>query len=116
MELGVMNDLPTFLGSVTEFSIGLAGFTGVVFVLGSEMQSDRRIAILRFLNLLVSSFAAGFFAMLPMALTNFSINYSEAVSTAMICFAIFMGVWISIAAFYVPRQGTVTWLSSTSIK
>ena len=111
MVLGVMGELSNTFSAISEFAIGLAGFTGVVFVLTPDNASNRTISILRFANLLTSSFAAGFFALLPMILNSFSPDYPQAISIAMICFAIFMSAWIVLAYIYVPKQGIVVWVA-----
>ncbi|MCR9055125.1 MAG: hypothetical protein NXI26_24980 [bacterium] len=59
--LGVMDGFTDHLGVLAEFSIGLAGFTGIIAALTKNADE---IIQFRFQNLLASSFAPGFFALI----------------------------------------------------
>jgi hypothetical protein len=56
------------LSTIAEVGLGLAGFTGILVVLGQGPESFSRPAILRLLLLLVSSLGAMFLALLPFTL------------------------------------------------
>lgn len=107
-----MEELPAALGSISEFAIGLAGFTGVLFVLSQPSGQDSSVAVLRFANLVVSSFAAGFFALLPMILASFAMPTADAINVAMGCLAMFMTIWLLAAAILMPRKGIVVWIAA----
>ena len=59
--LGVMGGFTDDLGTIVEFSIGLAGFAGIVAAL---MRNSTEIIRFRFLNLLTASFVPGFIALI----------------------------------------------------
>lgn len=77
--MAAVYDVVDFLGTIAEFSIGLAGFAGIVAALAKYRRPELALVRFRLANLLVSSFAPGFFALLTFGL----ISSAMAIDTAL---------------------------------
>ncbi len=86
------------LGVVAEFSIGLAGFTGIIAALTKDANEVVRF---RFQNLLASSFAPGFFALFVIGSNYTHIPQDVAVMVASALFALYI---LCFAGFAIRRS------------
>jgi hypothetical protein len=70
------------LTTIAEVAVGLAGFSGVVVVLGRQPGQFSRVEAGRLVVLLLSSFGALFFALMPFALFPLGLNPAAVWRTA----------------------------------
>jgi hypothetical protein len=77
------------LTTIAEVAVGLAGFSGVVVVLGRQPGEFSRVEAGRLIVLLLSSFGAMFFALLPYALLPLDLGLSAVWRTASGLVAVF---------------------------
>jgi hypothetical protein len=89
-QLGVMDNYFETLGTIVEFSIGLAGFIGIVAVVRQFRGIDSNLAQFRFKNLLVTAFVPGFFALPAMTLASFEVDDFSSLRYASGAFATFL--------------------------
>ena len=68
--------MPDALSTIAEIALGLAGFSGVVVVLGRQPGAFTRVEAGRLVLLLVSSIGAMFLALLPLSLAPLEISSS----------------------------------------
>ncbi len=91
-----MTDIIEPLGMIAEFSIGLAGFTGIIAALFANRATP--IVHFRFVNLLLTSFAPGFFALFTIAALYTGLPVETAMrlfSAALILYIIAWGAYVS---------------------
>ena len=69
-------NLPDALSTIAEIALGLAGFSGVVVVLGRQPGAFSRVEAGRLVLLLVSSIGAMFLALLPLSLAPLELSDS----------------------------------------
>ena len=67
------------LGIVTEFSIGLAGFTGIIAIFANTQHGISSAIQFRITNLLVSAFAPGFCALAVISLIHLGLSDATSV-------------------------------------
>ncbi len=82
------------LGIVCEFSIGLAGFTGIVAIFANSKDRVNSAIVFRIRNLLFSTFAPGFFALLVISLSAAEVPDILAVRIASGLFGLFLVYWL----------------------
>ena len=68
--------MPDALSTIAEIALGLAGFSGVVVVLGRQPGAFSRVEAGRLVLLLVSSIGAMFLALLPLSLAPLELSDS----------------------------------------
>ena len=88
-----MYDVVDFLGTIAEFSIGLAGFAGIVAALARYRRPELALVRFRLANLLVSSFAPGFFALLTFGLVASAMEIGAALRISSGALAAGLGAW-----------------------
>lgn len=81
------------LSVVAEFSIGLAGFTGIIAVFSNSAQNKSPVVYFRFVNLLVTAFAPGFFAMFTIAGIYLGLSELDTIRFVSGAFGIYILVW-----------------------
>ncbi|NKB33725.1 MAG: hypothetical protein GKR91_11560 [Pseudomonadales bacterium] len=64
-------DIVDALSTVAEFSIGLAGFTGIIAIFANSRERIGGALRFRITNLLILSFAPGFFALITIGMVYF---------------------------------------------
>ena len=69
-------NVPDALSTIAEIALGLAGFSGVVVVLGRQPGAFSKVESGRLVLLLVSSIGAMFLALLPLALAPLELSAS----------------------------------------
>lgn len=69
----------TALAAIAEFSIGLAGFTGIVAVFADKRESFRQSEQFRVGNLLLISFTPGFISLFVIALLHAGIGDADSI-------------------------------------
>jgi hypothetical protein len=89
------------LSVVAEFSIGLAGFTGIIAVFSNSSQNNSPVVYFRFVNLLVTAFAPGFFAMFTIAGIYLGLSELDSIRIVSGAFGLYILVW---AASVVKRM------------
>jgi hypothetical protein len=102
----VQHDFLDFLGTITEFSIGLAGFAGIVAALGTYNRSELAVVRFRLSNLLVSSFAPGFFSMLTFVLIYGAMEVDTAIRVSSGALAVYLCGWAVFA--YSSKPGRLS--------
>jgi hypothetical protein len=81
------------LGIICEFSIGLAGFTGIVAIFANSQRQVGAAVRFRITNLLVSAFTPGFFALLVISLLQLGVVQETAVRSGSALFAASILAW-----------------------
>jgi len=116
--LGAMLDVVTPLGTITEFSIGLAGFAGIVAAINRPSGHDERLLTFRFTNLLVTAFAPGFLAILSMSLIYSGYVERKAIYISSVLLLLYLLAWAVYVLAAIPRESasrgmsTFLWVSS----
>ena len=82
------------LGIVTEFSIGLAGFTGIIAIFANTQQGINSAIQFRITNLLVSAFAPGFCALAVISLIHLGLSDAMSVRLGSAILAVCITVWL----------------------
>ena len=90
-------DGPDALTTIAEVALGLAGFSGVVVVLGRQPGAFTRVEVGRLIVLLMSSLGAMFFALLPFALSPLGLSDSAVWRISGALLAIFATAHIGIS-------------------
>jgi hypothetical protein len=85
------------LGIVVEFSIGLAGFTGIVAIFANSQRTVSAAVRFRITNLLFTAFAPGFFSLLVISLLQLGVSGEIAVRAASALFAASILTWAMLA-------------------
>jgi hypothetical protein len=80
------------LGIVTEFSIGLAGFTGIIAIFGKTQHGISSAKQFRITNLMVSAFASGFCALAVISLIHLGLSDATSVRLGSAIFAVVLTV------------------------
>jgi hypothetical protein len=92
---GSMLNPTTALAAIAEFSIGLAGFTGIVAVFADKRESFRPSEQFRVSNLLLISFTPGFISLFVMALVHAGIGMPVSVRAGSGVLAAFIFVLVT---------------------
>ena len=98
-----MDNVFDSLGTIVEFSIGLAGFTGIVAVVRRFRGIDSNLARFRFRNLLITAFLPGFFALLAITLASFNVDDNLSLRYASAAFAILMVPYFGLVLHTAPE-------------
>jgi hypothetical protein len=85
------------LGIVCEFSIGLAGFTGIVAIFANSQRTVSAAVRFRITNLLFTAFSPGFFSLLVISLLQLGVPGDTAVRAASALFAASILTWAMFA-------------------
>jgi hypothetical protein len=93
-----------FLATIAEFSIGLAGFAGIVAALARYHHSELALVRFRLANLLVSSFAPGFFALLTFGLVSGGMEIGTALRASSSGLAVGLLLWAVLVHTRKPAQ------------
>ena len=87
--------MPDALSTIAEIALGLAGFSGVVVVLGRQPGAFTRVEAGRLVLLLVSSIGAMFLALLPLSLAPLELSDSLLWRISAATFTAFcLGYWL----------------------
>ncbi len=92
--------MPESLGTITEFAVGLAGFSGIVVALGDRPGMLHPIDRFRVMALLASSLGAALLSLIPVALADHGLSASLAWRSAS---AVFAG-YAAVVTFWLVRQ------------
>ena len=115
-----MNDITDPLSTVAEFSIGLAGFTGIIAAVSRGADADVALQRFRFMNLLITAFAPGFFAMFTICLIYLGVSEGLTLRISAVLLALYLCCWAAFVARNVPSRGVnpllsgFLWVSSLS--
>ncbi|HEX7035235.1 MAG TPA: hypothetical protein VF210_05645 [Pseudomonadales bacterium] len=110
-----MYDVVDFLGTIAEFSIGLAGFAGIVAALAKYRQPELALVRFRLANLLVSSFAPGFFALLTFGLVASAMEVGTALRVSSSALAAGLFLWAVLVHTRRPAELSRTLLFAMSV-
>lgn len=97
-----MQDIIDPLSVIAEFSIGLAGFTGIVAALSHVNEGVRVLIHFRFANLLIAAFAPGFFALLTISLSYMGIEATSLLKMSSLGLMGYVIFWLAWAAVNSP--------------
>lgn len=88
-----MQDLIGPLSTIAEYSIGLAGFTGIIAAISHFRESMRPLMQFRVINLLVTAFAPGFFSLMAMSMLYIGIAEDLSLRIVSGLMAIYLSCW-----------------------
>jgi len=97
-----MQDILDPLSTIAEFSIGLAGFTGIVAALVRFGEDMRPLVEFRFTNLLITAFAPGFFSLLTISLAIIGVSEILSLQISIALLLIYLLTWMGWAAMKTP--------------
>ena len=98
-----MREIIEPLGIIAEFSIGLAGFTGIIAAITSASTGRAELQIFRFSNLLITAFAPGFFAILTICLVYAGMIDQQAIRLSSTMLLIYLCSWTIFVFKYMSR-------------
>jgi hypothetical protein len=81
------------LSTIAEFSIGLAGFTGIIAVVANFNDSELEIVKFRISNLLVTAFAPGFFSLITICMVFIGLAEDIAIRSSSALLVIYLLCW-----------------------
>jgi len=81
------------LSTIAEFSIGLAGFTGIIAVVANFKDSELEVIRFRISNLLVTAFAPGFFSLITICMLFLGLAEVSAIRSSSGLLVIYLLSW-----------------------
>ncbi|MDH5738009.1 MAG: hypothetical protein OEZ23_06840 [Gammaproteobacteria bacterium] len=90
------------LSIIAEFSIGLAGFAGIVAALSHFKEEMRELVEFRFANLLITAFAPGFFALMTISLSIIGVDALLNLQISKGLLLLYLLSWMGWAAIKTP--------------
>jgi hypothetical protein len=101
-----MSDLIEPLGTFAEFSIGIAGFAGIIAAFTSASEGAE-LRLFRFRNLLITAFAPGFLSILTICLVYSGVMQETAVKISSAVLLSYLCAWAILVVRTMPAGSTV---------
>ena len=99
-----MSDIIDPLGTIAEFSIGLAGFAGIVAALSRSSHDQLELRLFRFTNLLITAFAPGFFSILSICLIYSGVETIQSIQVSSFALLLYLGAWMILIVKTTPAK------------
>jgi hypothetical protein len=97
-----MQDIVEPLTIIAEFSIGLAGFAGIIAAFDRKSIQLDPVIRFRFTMLIITAFSPGFLALIGMCAIYFGLSVSQALSTASSAAILVLGLMLLFGLFRKP--------------
>lgn len=100
-----MNEFTEPLGTFAEFSIGIAGFAGIIAAFTSS-QGGRELRLFRFRNLLITAFAPGFLSILTICFIYSGMSQALSVRISSAVLLVYLLAWAVLVVKTMPAGAT----------